>query len=234
MLANAFDALNTYDWGTDLAVLAPIEEAVVRSHGDPKAATELEKSLISALEAKNLSRDAHDYVCRKLSQVGTAASVPALASHLNDAERAHMSRFALQRINDPAAGTALLDALSKLSGNLKIGVIASLGARGDAAAVAPLGKLLSDSDASIARAAALALGAIGNAESAAVLKSSLGKSSNQQDVIDALLCTAESLLAQGKGAGAIEIYKSLSDDKQPRLVRLAATRGILACEAAQA
>ena len=34
MLDQAFEALKTYDWGQDKAVLNPIEEAVVATYGD--------------------------------------------------------------------------------------------------------------------------------------------------------------------------------------------------------
>jgi HEAT repeat protein len=117
---------------------------------------------------------------------------------------------------------------------LKIGVISSLGTRHDAEAVAPLGALLKDGDPSVARAAALALGTIGNAEAVNMLQAALQSGGgDHQAVIDALLSSAESLLASKQHAGATAIYQSLSADSQPRLVRLAATRGLLACAAQQ-
>ena len=80
-------------------------------------------------------------MCRKLTIVGTAASVPALAGLLGDKDHSHMARYALERIPAPEAGQALREALARLSGNLKIGVISSLGLRRDAAAVSALGEL---------------------------------------------------------------------------------------------
>jgi hypothetical protein len=52
-------------------------------------------------------------------------------------------------------------------------------------------------------------------------------------VIDALLACAEVLLASQKQNDALAIYRSLAADGQGRLVRLAATRGILACTSKQ-
>jgi HEAT repeat protein len=232
MLSEAFEALKTYDWGTDLAVLAPIDDATAAVK-NPQAGEDLEKQLLAALQGK-LSRDAHDYVCRKLAIVGTAAAVPVLAPQLANKEHAHMARYALERINAPEAGRALRDSLGNLSGNLKIGVISSLGSRREAEAVEPLGALIRDSDADVARAATLALGTIGTAEAVGVLRSALQSGgAPHQAVIDALLSCAESLLAGNKQADAVAIYKSLSADSQPRLVRLAATRGLLACGAKQ-
>jgi HEAT repeat protein len=233
MLDNAFEALKTFDWGTDLAAVAPIEDATIAAHGNVDAGRDLENRLIAALKGP-LSRDAQDYVCRKLAIVGTAAAVPTLAGLLPNKDNSHMARFALERITGPEASQALRDALGTVSGSLKVGVISSVGSRRDAAAVAALGSLLRDNDPAISRAAALALGDIANAESAAALQAALKpETGGQQAVIDALLSCAESLLAANKGANALSIYKSLAGDKQGRLVRLAATRGLLACASKQ-
>ena len=93
MLSNALEALKTYDWGTDRAVLAPIDEAVISTHDDEASRQELEASLAAVLSTP-VSRDAKDYVCRKLMVIGTAASVPALARLLPEEEHSHMARFA--------------------------------------------------------------------------------------------------------------------------------------------
>jgi HEAT repeat protein len=234
MLADAFEALKKFDWGTNLAVLSPIEDAVIAGHSDPAVSQELETRLIAALKGE-LSRDAHGYVCRKLAIIGTAAAVPTLASQLGDKDHSHMARYALERINAPEAGAALRDALSTANGNQKIGVIGSLGSRRDPAAVAPLAKLLKTDDPTIARSAAIAIGDIGTTKAAAVLQAALpAANGDRQYVIDALLSCAETLLASDKRAEAMAIYQSFSGEQQPRLVRLAATRGLLACARKQA
>jgi HEAT repeat protein len=229
MLDTAFETLKKFDWGSDLAALAPIEEAVTASHGNQDLHRDLENRLCEAL-AGELSRDARDYVCRKLAIVGTAASVPALAALLTSADSSHMSRFALEQIPAPEAAAALRDALARVSGTVKIGIISSIGRRRDSVAVDELGRLLVDPDAAVARAASLALGAIGSAESARVLQAGLaGTNVKRSVVIDALLSCAESLLSQNKKSDAVAIYQKFADDNQPRIVRLAATRGLLAC-----
>ena len=83
MLDNAFEALKKFDYGSDLAALAPIEDAVIAAHGKPDAGKELEGRLIAALQGE-LSRDAQEWVCRKLATIGTAAAVPRLAVLLVD------------------------------------------------------------------------------------------------------------------------------------------------------
>jgi HEAT repeat protein len=229
MLDDAFEALKKYDWGTDRAPVAPIENAVAAAHGNAEARVDVEKRLLAALHSE-ISRDAKDFVCRMLTIVGSAAAVPALATLLADEYHSHMARYVLERLAAPEAAQALRDALPKSSGKMKIGVISSIGSRRDTAAVAALSGLLKDQNPAIARAAAVALGVIGTPEAAKALEESQpATAETTQAIIDAQLACAEALLADSKAAMALGIYKSLSGDNQGRLVRLAATRGMLNC-----
>jgi HEAT repeat protein len=224
MLDQAFEALKSYDWGADRKVLAPIDEAALKKEGRK----ELEARLAAVLKT-DVSRDAKDFVCRKLMVIGTADSVPALAALLPDKNLSHMARFALERIPAPEAARALREALATTQGEVKVGVISSLGGRRDAESVSALAKLLTDSDAAVARAAAHALGAIRNADAAkALAEVKLGNQDVKQAATDASLACAEALLADGKKTEATAIYKRFAGQDQPRHVRLAATRGMLA------
>lgn len=229
MLDQAFESLKKFDWGTPLSEVSGIEDAVVTAHTDAGLRKDLEGRLVAALSG-DISNDAKGYVCRKLALVGSPAAVPALAGLLSQDANAHLARQALERIPGPEAAAALREAASKLSGKLKIGVIGSLGARREASAVPALAGLLGDPDSAVARSAALALEAIGGAEAARVLQTTLQAGTGDKLLlIDALLSCGEALLAGGKLAEATAIYKSLSGDGHPRLVRLAADRGLLAC-----
>jgi HEAT repeat protein len=229
MLDQAINALKSYDWGTEPKVLAPIDDAIVKTHGDHAARAKLEAGLLAVLAA-DVSRCAKDFVCRKLRVIGTAASVGALAKLLADKDLSHMARYALERIPAPEAAAAMRDALPKLSGNLKVGVIGSLGVRQDAACVPALGQLLGDTNAAVARAAAYALGDMRTAEAAEALAGAKGNEpAVRQATTDARLTCAEGLLAAGKKSEALAVYKSYAGSDQPKHIRLAATRGMLAC-----
>ena len=65
-LDKSFEALETYEWGTDRGVLKAIDDAVVSSHGNSLARRELEKRLCAAL-GQDAPHAAKDYICRKLS-----------------------------------------------------------------------------------------------------------------------------------------------------------------------
>ena len=192
MLDKAFEALQSYTWGDDRKLLDPIDEAIVATHGDAAARAKLEERLIAVLKS-DAGRNGKDFVCRKLKVMGTDASIPTLASMLGDKEHSHMARYALQTMESPAAGKALLDSLSELSGELKVGVIGSLGARQDNGAVSTLANLLNDSDAVVARSAALALGAVRSKDAAKALAAAKSNAA----VLDATLACAEGMLADG-------------------------------------
>ena len=170
----AIASLATYDFGTDRNSLKPIDDAVVASYGMTAARKELEGKLSPVLST-SASRDAKDYVCRVLRVIGTADCVPALANLLGEKELSHRARYALQSIPAPEAGKALRDAMPKLSGSLKIGVIGSLGSRRDAECVAAMAACLTDTDTAIAAAAAHALGSIGNGDAAKALTDFVAK-----------------------------------------------------------
>ncbi len=227
MLNEAFESLKEYDWGTDRAPLAPIDDAVAASHGDETARKDIESQLLKWL-ASDISRDAKDYICRKLSLVGSATSVAPLSKLLGLENHSHMARFAMERIPSPDATKALADAVaSSISSVLKVGVISSIGTRRDASSVAALASVLGSSDALVAKAAARALGQIGTTEAA----TALGNAKASPEIFDAQFTCAESLLANNKIEDAMKIYRSLSLDDRAKMVRLAATRGMLACKA---
>lgn len=229
MLDEAIAALKTYDWGTEPAVLKPIEEAIVSTHGDQAARGKLEAQLVELL-ASEVPRAAKDYICRKLMVIGTTVSVPALAALLTQPELAHMGRFALEQIPGQESAQALQAALSQTTGALRIGIISSLASRGDATAVSSLAGFLNDQDPAVARAAAVALGHLPSAESAKALATAASADGHvKAAAIDASFACAESLLAHGKKLEALAIYKRLASGEPEKHVKLAATRGMLAC-----
>ena len=228
MLDKAVEALKSFDWGKSFNDLQPITDAVVATHGDAAARKKLEDQLAAALKS-DVSRSSKDFICRQLMVVGTSSCVPALAALLPNKDLSHMARYALERIPAPQAGKALRDALPKLSGELKVGVISSLGVRQDEQSVPALAELLGYAEAAIARAAAIALGAIRSPQAAQALAKGRPNAEAKLSATDATLACAESLLAGGKNADALAIYKGLAGADQPKHVRLAATRGMLAC-----
>lgn len=229
VLNQAFEALKTYDWGTDRNVLNPLDQAVLATHDDAEARKELETRLAAVLKTE-VSRDAKDVVCRLLMVIGTAASVPTLAELLANEELSHMARYALERIPAPEAAQALREALPQLSGKLQVGVIGSLGVRQDVASVPLLAALLDSPDLAVASAAAFALGGIRTPEAARALAEAKSTCAEiHLATTDASLACAEKLLADGKRTEALAVYRRFVGEDQPKHIRLAATRGMLSC-----
>lgn len=229
----AFAALKGYDWGGDAAALQPLDEAVIATHGDKAARADLEKRFAALLGA-GTSRAAKEYVCRKLSIIGTAASVPSLAALLSDKDNSHMARFALERISAGEATTALREALATAQGDIKIGLMASLAKRRDAASVPLLAAGLKG-DPKTAVAAAEALGIIQTPDAIQALATVdvLAGTPVAAAAVDARLACAEALLRQGKRTEAKDIYQALAHAAEgkpsARAIALAATRGLVAC-----
>jgi len=226
---NAFNTLKTYDWGTDRAALNPIDQAISATQGNAAARAALEKRLVDAL-AGGLSRSAQDYACRRLRVMGTAQSVGALAALLPAEETSHIARYALERIADEKAAQALRDALPKVGGKLKPGMIGSLGVRRDGKSVEAISKFLGDSDGQIAQAAAHSLGLIGTPAAAKELSqfAKRAPAKMKMPVADARLICAEQLLADGEKSEAVALYKELQGDDQPTNVKVAAMKGMVA------
>ena len=166
--------------------------------------------------------------CRQLARIATKDAVPTLASLLGDEKLSHMARYALEPIRDPSVDDALRDALGKVQGPPRLGVIGSLGVRRDAKAVDALAGLLKGTDA--AGAAARALGNIGTPAAAKALEDALPDTTggDQTAICEGLLRCAEALAADGQDKFSRTIYdrlRGLAD--APHQVRAAALRGAI-------
>jgi HEAT repeat protein len=162
--------------------------------------------------------------CKRLSVIGTKDAVPVLASLLSDEKLAHYARYGLEPIPDPAVDAAFRGALTKLRGGLLVGVINSIGNRKDEAATDALVGLMGNSDQEIAKAAAAALGRIGNAKAAETLLKGLAGAQEplRTAFADASLACAEGLSARGRREDALAIYDTLGKLDLPKHIHEAA------------
>ncbi len=225
MLDQALEALKTYEWGVDPKAVQGIQDTIVATHGNSDARKSLEGKLVAALGTE-IPRAAQDTVCRALKTIGTAHSVPALSKLLHDEELSHMARHALESIDAPEAAAALVAALDKAPKKIKIGIISSLGARVKDVPTAPLAKALTDNDAEVSTAGALALGAIGSSEAVKALGSAKVNAGNKIAVCDAMLQCAETMLAHGKKSEAKTIYTKVLKSSPTKAAKMAAELGI--------
>lgn len=223
----AFGALKSYDRGSPRAALLPLDAAVAASLNDASARSALEKRLIAALEEGG-SFVRREYICSKLTILGSAASVKALSALLLVPELVTAARNALQAIPGDEPIKALRDALPRVAGASKVGVIQSLGLRRDEQSVPALRKLLGDAAPQVASAAAAALGEIGTVDAAKALQEFQPRAPEllRAAAADACLVCAEKLVAAGRKPEAATLYKLLSTESQPKHVQYAAKQGL--------
>jgi HEAT repeat protein len=226
--AGLLEKVKTYDWGQSRAALTQVTDTIRKDCDNKDQTAENEKALLSILES-DAGRAGKQFVCRQLSIIGTGQSVPALAKMLTDETYSDMARYALERIPDSSVDAALRNALPNAEGKPRIGIINSLGQRRDKQSVGALGELVSDSDEVVATAAVAALGNIADDEAMKVLAEARNKAQGklQARVLDAYLLCADRLVADGKKAQALLIYKELQQEGMPKPIRTAALTGML-------
>jgi HEAT repeat protein len=187
-----------------------------------------ESDLIRVLQSDAAKGD-KAITCKRLAIYGSEQCVPAVAPLLADKELASWARIALEAIPGPAADTALRGAASELKGRLLIGVINSIGVRGDAKAVDILVNKLNDNDVDVASAAAVALGHIGGEKAAGALTKTLTNSQGEVRSAAAqgcILC-AEQFMEQNKTADAVKLYDMVRRADVPVQRHLEAIRGAI-------
>jgi HEAT repeat protein len=188
-----------------------------------------EDKLIAVIKSADATHKEKVDACRGLALIGTEEAVAPLAALLGDEKLSHMARYGLEPIQNPSVDEVFRDALGKLKGMQLVGVIGSVGVRRDAQAVPVLAKMLRDTDAEIAQAAARALGNIGNSAAASALENELKRTSGQNklNVCEGLFRCAETAVAEGRKQQAIEIYDQLRKLDDPHQVCGGAVRGAI-------
>ncbi|MGA2679194.1 MAG: HEAT repeat domain-containing protein [Sedimentisphaerales bacterium] len=219
--------IKTYDFNKSRVDLVKISGMIRDASGKPEMKA-MEKQLDDFLKS-DASYAAKDFVCRELSVAGTEASVPALASMLTDEKVSDIARYALERIPGAAVDDALRKSLSKAEGNAKVGIINTLGVRGDKKAIDALAKLTNDANETVAVAAVAALSRIDDNGATDAIAKTKDKAAGvvKAAAIDAYLRCADRLAAKGQKEAAGAIYKQLYAASEPMIIRVAAARGMI-------
>ena len=174
----------------------------------------------SSLEAKYEA-------CRQLARRGDERAVPLLGELLADEQLSHMARYALEPMPFSSVDDVFREALTRLKGDLLIGVIHSIGVRGDGPAAGKVGELIQDPNPGVANAAAKALGQIAAAECVPVLQRVLATATGDRrtSVADACLRCAGGRLRRGDSQGATRLFDALRAANVPKHHVLAGIRG---------
>jgi HEAT repeat protein/type 1 glutamine amidotransferase len=221
--------LAPFEYGQNDEVLYKLRAYVLEHKNSAESRQGCEKSL-SAFLGSEATLTAKMAVCRQLRLIGTEKSVPVLAQMLGLDETTDLARYALEKIPGPSAERALLDVLDKTKGQIKVGIISSLGQRKSQEAVPALSHLVHDEDKAIAAAAVISLGQIGSSEAAAILAAALDEPGNDARAVvaSALFKCAEENMAQEKKKEAAGLYEKILAAKLPLVQRQAALEGKIA------
>jgi type 1 glutamine amidotransferase len=221
-----FEKIKKYDYGQSRAALTEVSDKIRDAQGSRAELRKIENKLVEVLES-DATHAAKQFACRKLSIIGTTQSVPVLSTMLTKPKMSDMARYALERMPGEDVNQALRGALSKTTGKTQVGIINTLGMRGDKKAVGAISKLVDSSDALVADAAAAALGHIAGPEATKALAAAKDKAKGKLRlvVLDSYLKCADQLAAEGKRRQAITIYKQLSSEPAP--IGAAALRGMV-------
>jgi HEAT repeat protein len=221
--------ISGYEYGQSRETFTEISDYIRSASNSPKEVEKIEKQLIDFLNS-NATRDGKEFICRKLSIIGSAASVDSLASMLLEPATSDMARYALERIPSPAADDALRKALTKTTGKEKVGIINTLGMRGDSKSVEALRKLIDNSNADISAAAIAALGRIGGSDAAGILaevKNKLDDERLRALALHAYISCADKLVKLGDKPKAFKIYNQAYLPDNPDAIRIAGLRGMV-------
>ena len=190
-------------------------------------ATSTEADLLAVLRSESPEAD-KALSCKFLAVNGSAAAVGDLATLLANPRLASWARIALEVIPGDEASAALREAAARLNGRLLVGVINSLGVRGDSAAVPMLAGTLGDEDPEVAAAAAWALGRIATVEAGEILAQAMEQVADSPEQLASLaeaavLCAAN-LQAAGSTDEAIALYgvvraASVSEQRRAEAIR---------------
>ena len=220
--------MNGFEFGDSRAPMTDLNE-FIRQVGDiPVAMVKLESQFLQFLKS-HATVSAKQFICTRLSQFATRASVPTLTDMLRDSALTSMALFALERIPDMSADVPLLALLPSAKGKTQIGIINMLGNRRVEEAVGPIAALLSSGNPEIAGPAAAALGNIGSQASLAALLDFREKTRVEvsQSVLEAILVCAGKVGLRGERDVAMKAYRLLSGPEVPVPVRCAALRGMM-------
>jgi HEAT repeat protein len=186
---------------------------------------EIAKILAAKATDPAVPQPARVWIVRQIEYIGAAESVAALTTLLQgqDAELKECGRRALEK-NPAQSSTESLRAALKQGedANWKIGLIQSLGERGDAESVSLIAPSVAQPETSFA--AASALGKIATEQAVNELWAAFDK--NTADAANALVAAANRLVARGESKRATTIYSKLYTTPGNAPLRAAALIGL--------
>jgi HEAT repeat protein len=208
---------------------APIQAVYAEIAATPaKDYPALEARLLAAVKAQAaLSHEAVQLASDVLRLTGSAACLPLLTEWLKSPETAPAALRAMSGLRGREADVALLALLKMAEGDIRVGVLNALAARGHAGVLPQAKAWAAGSDEALAVAAIRALGCLGTSDAVAVLKALKPASSAcRQARTEALVACASRLRVRE----AAKLCRSLFSGDEPQELRAAALAHLVALD----
>jgi len=208
------------DFGTGDDAMKAIRDEVEAATPDKRPA--LEAKLITVLESADATMAAKQFACRMLRFAGSTKCIPAVAKLLTDEKLSQMGRWVLQGIADPAAEKVLIEAMGKTVGKVRVGIIETLGERRSQTSLAPLARLLGDSDRATVEGVLKAIGKIGGSAGADVVEKAKVIPAAKAMWCDTMLICARDFAAAGHKDRGEKMIRTVFGGDNPSVARAAA------------
>ncbi|MGZ5454349.1 MAG: HEAT repeat domain-containing protein, partial [Candidatus Aminicenantales bacterium] len=221
--------LQTYDFASGVGAPMRLHAYVFTHKDDPQDRKDTEAALLKFVQSSPAPGGLMA-ACRALRLIGGPDSVPVLEALVLKPETTDPARYALERIPGAEADQALLALLDKTQGDIRRGIVFSLGERRSAAAVPVLARLAGGKDAVLAADAIKALGKTGGPDAIQALSAALGKAAAalKSEIASALLCSAEGAATAGDKVAAAAVYDKVLAANVSPASRQAAFKGKIA------
>ncbi|UCH33414.1 MAG: HEAT repeat domain-containing protein [Armatimonadota bacterium] len=220
------------DGENETAALAARLAVQAMVHQAAAPASDLNRAAVSrALVERAVSSQpaqVRTFAIRMLSFVGRDEAVPALAGLLGDPDLGEIARWALVRIPGKASLGALAGAMPGATGDMKIGLVNALGARGAASALPALESAAAADDPAVRAAALQAIARIPTGRSEQFLRRRLDDTQGGDNVTawDAYVRLAEALLSDRKRGAAAKAFRHAYEAAPAEQLRCAGLIGL--------
>lgn len=217
---DVYQALIKREFGTAVDEMTAIEKQIQTA--TPEELPAIEKRLVAVLEAPDATMPGKQFACQMLRLVGSRQCVPAVAKLLADPQLSHMARMVLLAMDDRSAEAALRDALERTEGTVRIGLVDTIGDRGDRRSLKAVAALLKSGDAALASAALNAIGKIGDDDAADALDRANVPDALKTAWAQAYLRCASGMATHGEAKRGLKMYRKLAAGDYPSQVRAGA------------
>jgi len=207
-----------YSEGDDFRPFAEATESLRGLSSEQRI--EAEAALLKLLDRPGISPAGRIEILRILELVAGPASAEVIGPYLIDPALSHPARRILQDLDSKRVVGLFLAAIKKTEGDLRIGLIGSLGRQQSGATIVPLTELATNDEEATAGAAIEALGETGTFDACMALNKLTVPGALEATRLDAMLKSAEYLRRNGSLILAERIARQLTGEVYPPLVRV--------------